>query len=128
MGILHGLLGNASEVDIDQVEKELLPLLAASEDVEKAFRLIRDLFIFTNKRLILIDKQGLSGKKTEYHSIPYRSIAHFSVESAGHFDLDSELKIWVKGMNGPIVKTFRNSSNIVAIQQSLATYIFTVAE
>jgi len=126
MGILHGLLGNASEVDIDQVEKELLPLLAPAEDVEKAFRLIRDLFIFTNKRLILIDKQGISGKKTEYHSIPYRNIAHFSVESAGHFDLDSELKIWVKGMNGPITKTFRNSSNIVAIQQSIATYIFIV--
>ncbi len=124
MGILHGLLGNASEVDIDHVERELLPLLAPAEDVEKAFRLIRDLFIFTNKRLILIDKQGLSGKKTEYHSIPYRSIAHFSVESAGHFDLDSELKIWVKGMSSPLIKTFRNGSNIVGVQQALATYMF----
>jgi len=55
--------------------------------------LIRALFVFTNKRLILVDKQGLTGNKVEYHSLPYRIITHFSVETAGHFDLDAELKV-----------------------------------
>jgi hypothetical protein len=63
--------------------------------VHTAYLLIRDTILFTDRRLILIDKQGITGKKTEYHSIPYRSITHFAVETAGTFDLDAELKIWV---------------------------------
>ena len=55
--------------------------------------MIRDLFVFTNKRLILVDKQGLTGNKVEYHSLPYRTITHSRVETAGHFDLDAELKV-----------------------------------
>jgi len=53
------------------------------------------LFIFTNKRLILVDKQGITGKKIEYFSVVYKSISRFSIETAGNFDLDAELKIWI---------------------------------
>lgn len=60
------------------------------ENVEAAFKLVRDLIVFTEKRLILVDKQGITGKKTEFQSIPYKSISRFSVETAGRFDLDSE--------------------------------------
>lgn len=65
----------------------------ANDCIEKAYQLIRDLFVFTNKRLILVDKQDLTGHKVEYHSLPYKSITHFSFETAGHFDLDAVLKI-----------------------------------
>ncbi len=65
----------------------------ANDCIEKAYQLIRDLFVFTNKRLILVDKQDLTGHKVEYQSLPYKSIIHFSVETAGHFDLDAMLKI-----------------------------------
>lgn len=62
------------------------------EQVTLAFSLIRDLIVFTEFRLILVDKQGVTGKKTSYKSLPYRSISRFSVETSGHFDLDAELK------------------------------------
>lgn len=123
MGLFDGLMGNASEVDIEVVTKEYSKVLAPSENIEKAYKLIRDMFIFTNKRLILVDKQGMTGKKTEYHSIPYKSITHFSIETAGNFDLDAELKIWISGTQLPIVKQFNKSLNIYELQSVLASYV-----
>jgi len=124
MGLLNGLMGNASEVNVNEIQKEYENILAENENIEKAYKLIRDMFIFTNKRLILIDKQGMTGKKTEIHSIPYKSITHFSIETAGHLDLDAELKIWLSGLATPIEKQFNKSLNIYSLQSILATYIF----
>ena len=123
MGLLSGLLGNASEVDSEDLEKEIGQTLGDTENIEKAYKLIRDLLVFTNKRLILIDKQGLTGKKVEYHSIPYKSITHFSVETAGRFDLDSELKIWFSGNSEPISREFKKDKNIYDVQKALANYV-----
>ncbi|NFU44459.1 PH domain-containing protein [Clostridium sporogenes] len=123
MGLFNGLTGNTSEVNIMEVEKEYSNILAKNERVEKAYKLIRDMFIFTNKRLILVDKQGMTAKKTEYHSIPYKSITHFSIETAGHFDLDAELKIWISGTQLPIEKQFNKSLNIYELQSVLADYV-----
>jgi Bacterial PH domain len=122
MSIFDGLLGNASENDTQETQQELSRILASDERVEKAFVIIRDQIIFTNKRLILVDKQGVTGKKKEYHSVPYRSVERFSMETTGHFDLDAELKIWVRGMVEPISKTFRNDQNIHDISRALAEY------
>ncbi|MGL5244835.1 MAG: PH domain-containing protein [Sarcina sp.] len=123
MGFFDALMGNASEVNIEEVQREFQKVLAPSERIEKAYKLIRDLFLFTNKRLILIDKQGMTGKKVECHSIPYRSITHFSIETAGNFDLDAELKIWISGTAMPIEKTFNKSLNIYEVQSVLADYV-----
>lgn len=123
MGLLSGLLGNASEVDAREIEIEIEMILTEAEQIQKAFKLIRDLLVFTDKRLILVDKQGVTGKKVEYHSIPYRSITHFSVESAGHFDLDAELKIWISGTHEPISKEFKKDKNIYDVQRALAKYV-----
>ncbi|SHG26507.1 PH domain-containing protein [Ornithinibacillus halophilus] len=98
-------------------------LLSPNERVEHAYKLIRDLMVFTNNRLILVDKQGVTGKKIEYHSIPYKSITHFSVETAGTFDLEAELKIWVSGNDVPIEKTFNKQLNIYKVQSVLAEYV-----
>ena len=122
MGIFNGLMGNASEINLDSIIKEYNKILAENERIEKTYKLVRDLFIFTDKRLILVDKQGVTGKKTEYHSIPYKSITHFSIETAGHFDLEAELKIWISGTALPIEKQFNSSLNIYELQQVLATY------
>lgn len=123
MGFFDGLMGNASEVSPAEAQKEFGSILAPGESIEKAYRLIRDMFLFTNRRLILVDKQGLTGRKVEYHSIPYRSITHFAIETAGHFDLDAELKLWVTGTAEPIVKQFNRSLNIYELQQVLAQYV-----
>lgn len=79
--------------------------------------------MFTNKRLLLVDKQGLTGNKVEYHSLPYRSITHFSVETAGNFDLDAELKIWISGSPAPIQKQFNKKLDIYEVQSVLAGYV-----
>lgn len=123
MGLFDGVMGNASEVKNDGVVKEYGKILADGEEIQKSYQLIRDMFIFTNKRLILVDKQGVTGKKQEYHSIPYKSIIHFSIETAGHLDLDAELKIWVSGSATPIEKQFNKSLNIYEVQSVLATYV-----
>lgn len=123
MGILSGLMGNATEVSVPDVERECAPLLINGEKVEKAFRLVRDLFVFTSKRLILVDKQGVTGNKVQYLSIPYSAISHFATENAGAFDMDAELKIWVRGENGPMVKQFKKGSNIESVQKAIAYYV-----
>jgi hypothetical protein len=123
MGLFDGLMGNASEVNISEIQSEYSNVLAEGESIEKAYRLIRDMFIFTNKRLILVDKQGVTGKKIEYHSIPYKSVTHFSIETAGNFDLDAELKLWISGNPAPIQKQFNKSLNIYEVQSVLAAYV-----
>ncbi|MEN6349919.1 MAG: PH domain-containing protein [Syntrophomonas sp.] len=123
MGLFDALIGNASEVNIQELEKEYAALLGENETIERAYKLIRDMFIFTNKRLMMVDKQGLTGKKCEYHSIPYKSITHFCIETSGHFDLEAELKIWITGDPVPIAKQFNRSLNIYALQAVLATYV-----
>lgn len=121
MGFLDSFLGNASTVETATVEKELAPILVAEETVEAAFKLFRDMMVFTEKRLILVDKQGMTGKKTEYHSIPYKSISHFSIETAGTFDMDAELKIWISSATEPLVnKQFKKDASIYDIQKILA--------
>jgi hypothetical protein len=123
VGIFRGLLGHASQADVDEVERQLERVLVEGERVEQAYKLIRDFFVFTDKRLILVDKQGVTGKKVEYQSIPYRSIERFSVETAGHLDLDAELKIWVRGMEAPIEKEFGKDSCVYDVQRALATFV-----
>lgn len=122
MGLFSGIIGNASEADINKISQEYDKLLGANERIEKGYKLVRDMILFTNKRLIIIDKQGVTAKKIEYRSIPYRSITNFSVETAGYFDLDAELKIYVSGMSMPIEKTFSSGSNIYEVQAILAEY------
>lgn len=121
MGLFSGLLGNASQKDSDKVEKDLADILVAGEQVELAFSLVRDLIVFTERRLILVDKQGMTGKKTSYKSLPYRSISRFTVETSGHFDLDAELKIWISsGVEPAETLQFKNDKSVVQIQQALA--------
>lgn len=122
MGLFSGIVGNATEVDLNKVKEDYGKLLGSAEQIEKAFKLVRDMILFTNKRLIIIDKQGMTGKKIEYHSIPYRAITNYKVETAGHFDLDAELKIYISGMSMPIEKTFSSSCNIYEVQALLAEY------
>jgi len=117
------LIGNASEIDAAKIEADFAQVLSSGEKIEKAYQLLRDLFVFTNKRLILVDKQGLTGSKVEYHSLPYKSITHFSVEAAGNFDLDAELKIWISGIPVPIQKRFNKNLNIYQVQSVLAGYV-----
>jgi hypothetical protein len=124
MGVLDELMGNASEINLDNVREECSKLMALGETVEQAYSLLRDKLLFTNKRLIMVNKQGVTGKKVEFHSIPYNKIAHFSIETAGNFEIESELKIWIVGMGkDPIQMTFGKNQDVYKVQSVLAYYI-----
>jgi hypothetical protein len=121
--MFQGLFGNATEINAKELQKDLEATIVEGETVVKAFRILRDMFVFTDKRLFLIDKQGLTGKKAEYHSIPYKSISHFSVETAGTFDMDAEMKIYISGNPTPIQREFKRGTDIVGVQKVLAGFI-----
>jgi hypothetical protein len=120
---MSGLLGNASEIDPKQAQTEFGQILLPDEEIQRGYQLFRDSFLFTTRRLILIDRQGMTGSKVEYHSLPYKSITHFSVETAGTFDLDAELKIWISGNPTPIQKQFTKKVNVYDVQRVLAHYV-----
>lgn len=120
MGLLNGILGNAGEIPVEEAKKAIENITLSDEVTEKGFKTIRDLIIFTNRRLILIDKQGLTGKKVEYKSIPYSKINMFSLETAGRLDMDAEMKIWVSGLSQPIQKEFKRGKGILEINQLLS--------
>jgi hypothetical protein len=123
MGLFNAILGNASEINIQNITKEFEPIMVPGENIEKAYKLIKDMFIFTNKRLILVEKQ-LVGSKVNYLTIPFSSIKKFSKESAGILDLDAELKIWINGEDTPITKQFgKGNNNINEVYQILSQHI-----
>ncbi len=123
MGLLNGIIGNASRVDPAAAAREYARLLGHGEQVQAAYQLVRDAFLFTDWRLIMIDKQGVTGRKVEYHTVPYKAITHFSVETAGTFDLDAELKIWLSGSPTPIAKQFGKGVDVYEVQALLSYYV-----
>ncbi len=112
MGLLSGLLGHSSSADVGALQEEFQPILVDGEKLVAAYKVLRDMVVFTNKRLILVDKQGLTSSKVDYQTIPYTRIVRFSKESAGVMDLEAELKIWIVGEALPIAKTFTRNENV----------------
>ena len=124
MGLFSALLGNAGAVSQEELVKKYGQLLTEGEELELGFKLLRDTFIFTNKRMILVDVQGFTGSKTEYKSVTYKSITRFSIETAGTFDLDAELKIWISSEVEPSIrKQFNKSVNVYDVQRVLAHHV-----
>jgi len=89
--LLQGALGNYSEVPIEELEKEYSPYLMDGEKITMGFKLIRDALIFTDKRIIMTDKQGATGTKMRVTSINLTSIVNVTMETSGFGFDDSEL-------------------------------------
>lgn len=124
MGIFSALIGNAAVVSQEELIRDYGKLLTEGESIDLGFKLIRDTFIFTSKRMILVNKQGITGSKTEYMSINYKQISRFSIETAGHFDLEAELKIWISSeTEASIIKKFNKSVDVYEVQKVLAHYV-----
>ena len=97
------------------------PLLIDDEFIISEYQTIRDFVVFTNKRIIAVNVQGLTGKKKDFTSIPYSKIQVFSVETAGVLDLDSELDITISGL-GTVRFEFTGASDIVQIGKLIANF------
>lgn len=110
------------EVPVKEGEKLVSPMLIDGETVLYAFKTVRDMVLFTNKRIISINVQGITGSKKDFTSMPYSKIQVFSVETAGTFDLDSELTLWFSGV-GKVKFEFKSSFDISAFNKLLGQYI-----
>ena len=123
MGVLQGLLGNASRADASDFLGEWSGLIARDENVISAYKLIRDWIAITDKRLIYIDVKGMTGTKKSIKSVPWRQIVAFEVVSAGLVDLNAELHLYVASSPFALTWTFSRSVNIYEVQSVIADAI-----
>ncbi len=114
MGLLNATAADPREL-IDKHREALID----GETVYYAFKTVRDFVAFTNWRVLYINVQGITGSKREYLTVPYRSITAFSIESAGTFDLDAEVSIFLSG-HDPIEFRIGRNSDISGLQGWLA--------
>jgi hypothetical protein len=122
MGLFSGAENNARS-GTKKFHTEYGQLLADGEIIDAGFVVYRDTFLFTNKRLILIEVQGISGKQIEYLSIPYSNIKKFSVQTGGSFELDAELKLWIGNDAIPVEKKFNQEQSVYEVQKILAAHV-----
>ena len=110
----NGYFARLKKVDINSFDKLVLDFITSDEQVIGAYQSVRDGVIFTNKRIIAINVQGVTGKKKDFTNIPYSKITTFSLETSGVFDLDSELEIYISGL-GKVKFQFTGSTNVKEI-------------
>jgi hypothetical protein len=118
----NGSVFKLKEVDTDALSRSVGPLLIDGESVVAGFKAMRDHVVFTTKRLIAVNVQGLTGKKQDYTSLPYSRIQAWSIETAGNFDLDAELDLWFSGL-GRVRLEFKGQYDIRGLSKTIATYI-----
>ena len=116
------LIFKLRRTNIDKKEQALTDLLLDEEVIIGAYQTMRDYVVFTSMRIISVNVQGIVGKKKDYTSIPYSKINVFSVETAGVLDLDSELEIYVAGVEQVIHFEFTGFSDIKEIERNIAKY------
>ena len=104
-----------------EIAPQVAPILIPDEQVVACFKAVRDFVVFTDKRLVAVNVQGMTGKKRDFTSLPYSKIQAFSIETAGTFDLDAELDLWYSGL-GKVRLEFKGNSDIRQIGHMIATY------
>lgn len=99
-------------------------ILVSGEEVLQTYTTVRDKVIFTNKRVIAINIQGILSTKKDLTSLPYSKVQAFSVETAGTFDMDAELELWFSSV-GKIRFEFSHDSNVTEINRIISEYVLT---
>lgn len=117
----NGSVFKLSPSDVESIRPSIEPILIDGEEVISSFKTTRDFVAFTNKRLIAVNVQGMTGKKRDFTSLPYSKIQAFSIETAGAFDLDAELDLWFSGL-GNVRLEFKGKTDIRQLAQIIATY------
>jgi hypothetical protein len=118
----NGSVFKLSPVANEQFATEVGPLLVPNENIHLSFKGMRDFVVFTDKRVIAVNVQGVTGKKKDYTSLPYAKVQAFSIETAGTFDLDAELDLWFSGL-GKVRFEFKGSTNIRHLGQLIGHFV-----
>ena len=109
------------KVDASKFSSEMNDILIEDEKIIGCYQDVRDHAVFTNKRVIAVNVQGITGKKKDFTTLPYSKITAYSVETAGTFDLESELDLYYSGV-GRVRFEFKGSSDILEIGRIIAKY------
>ena len=109
-------------VSIDSFKELISPMFIEGEKILGTYRSLRDGVVFTNKRVISNNVQGITGKKKDYTSLPYSKVSAFSVETAGVLDLDSELEMWFSGL-GKVKFEFTKRADVTSLCRTISEYV-----
>lgn len=113
---------NLKQIDLSKVRIEVFDFLVADEDLIQAFETIRDQVIFTTKRILVINVQGITGKKKSYISYPYSKVQYFGIETAGVLDIDSELMLAFND-GSKLSFDFKSNVDITKISKCIAQFV-----
>ncbi|MDR0947209.1 MAG: PH domain-containing protein [Ruminococcus sp.] len=106
----------------EKFDKLLDEMLTDGEYIVEAFKTVRDGVVFTNKRIIAINVQGVTGKKKDYTTLPYSKIQAFSLETAGFVDIESELQLWFSGL-GKVRFEFLIGSDVKTVFRTISSRV-----
>ena len=110
------------KVKDEKVDNNILTLLVPKEEIIGVYKSVRDYVVFTNRRFISVNIQGVTGKRRDYTIMPYSKISVFSIETSGVLDIDSEMQLFFSGV-GKVTFEFTGSSDIVEIGQMISRHL-----
>lgn len=114
-------------IDLSQVRSEVNGLLVNGEESVMAFKTVRDQLVFTNKRIISIDVQGITGKRKSYTSMPYSKIQFFSVQTPGFIELVPDSELYIVFANGfTATFEFKGRVDIGEIGRMISNYVLAI--
>ncbi|GAB1267982.1 PH domain-containing protein [Aurantivibrio infirmus] len=109
-------------IEAKDVRDEFHKFLIESEVIIAAFKTVRDQLVFTNKRIIAANVQGITGSKVDYTSLPYSKIQAFSVETSGTFDLDCEIEVYISEL-GKVKFEVKGSFDLISFNKHVSEYV-----
>ncbi|WP_411720573.1 PH domain-containing protein [Mycetocola sp.] len=118
----NGSVFKLAACDPAEIAASVQPLFIEGEQIMVAAKTFRDFVVFTNKRIIAVNVQGISGRKRDFSSLPYNKIQAFSIETAGTFDLDAELELWFSGL-GKVKLEFKGNFDITYLGKLIGFYV-----
>ena len=110
------------QIDYSEIAGQIDPLLIEGEQGFVAYKGMRDYIVFTSKRIIAVNVQGITGKKKDYTSPPFATVQAFSLETAGTFDLDAELELWFSGL-GRVKFEFKGKTDVAYLNKLVAHHV-----
>jgi hypothetical protein len=122
IGFTNGSLFKLQHINLQDVAGDIQPLLIQGENPIAAFHGIRDFVAFTDRRIMTVNIQGMTGMKRDFTSLPYSKIQAFSIETAGTFDLDGELEMWFSAL-GRVRLEFKGDVNVQGLSQLVAQFV-----
>ncbi len=123
MSFIEEMMGVTLELNQEEMEEKIVDFLLEDEKLIKGYQIIRDILIFTDKRIIIVDYIGVRGRKIEYQMIPYKKINRFTIETPGNLDTDYTLKLYISGFLEPLEKQIKKDIDIYELNRILFSHI-----